>query len=69
MLTNKSLVDIEHEPDGVTAICADGSSFRGDILVGADGVFSQTRSKMWELAQAEHPELVRRDKDCNHARP
>ncbi|GAB1319710.1 FAD NAD(P)-binding domain protein [Madurella fahalii] len=64
VLVNKSVVDINHEPKGVTAICEDGSSFSGDILIGADGVFSKTRTKMWELAEADYPELVRQDKDC-----
>jgi len=64
ILVNKDLVDIRHDANGVTAICADGSSFRGDILVGADGVFSKTRTKMWELAESAHPDLVAADKNC-----
>jgi 2-polyprenyl-6-methoxyphenol hydroxylase-like FAD-dependent oxidoreductase len=61
---NKDLVDIKHDADGVTAFCADGSSFRGDILLGADGVFSKTRRKMWELAEPQQPEIVKADRNC-----
>ncbi|KAL2015409.1 hypothetical protein VTK56DRAFT_5533 [Thermocarpiscus australiensis] len=64
ILVNKSIVDIEHRADGVTAICEDGLSFRGDLLVGADGIYSKTRSKMWELAESDRPDLVKADKDC-----
>lgn len=69
VLVDKSVVDIKHEPKGVTAICEDGSSFSGDVLIGADGVFSKTRSKMWELALADRPELVERDRDCESKLP
>jgi 2-polyprenyl-6-methoxyphenol hydroxylase-like FAD-dependent oxidoreductase len=64
VLVNKGLADIKHEADGVTAVCEDGSSFRGDILIGTDGVFSKTRTKMWEFAEPYHPELVKRDRNC-----
>ena len=64
ILVNKDLANIKHEATGVTAICADGSSFRGDILIGADGVFSKTRTKMWELAASDHPDLIEAEKNC-----
>ncbi|KAL2132247.1 hypothetical protein VTI74DRAFT_4042 [Chaetomium olivicolor] len=64
VLVNKDLVDIKHDAEGVTATCADGSSYRGDILIGADGVFSKTRTKMWELAEPEHPDLIKSERNC-----
>ncbi|KAH6855970.1 hypothetical protein B0I37DRAFT_395815 [Chaetomium sp. MPI-CAGE-AT-0009] len=64
VLVNKSLTDIKHDVNGVTAICEDGTTFSGDLLVGADGVFSKTRSKMWQFAEADHPQLVKEDKNC-----
>ncbi|KAJ4287846.1 hypothetical protein N0V88_007556 [Collariella sp. IMI 366227] len=64
VLVNKDLVDIKHSPDGITAICADGSTYQGDILIGADGVFSKTRAKMWELAEPDLPDLIKADKNC-----
>lgn len=64
ILTSKGVLDIKHDTDGVTVVCEDGSSFRGDLVIGTDGVFSKTRSKIWDLAQSSHPELVREDGDC-----
>jgi 2-polyprenyl-6-methoxyphenol hydroxylase-like FAD-dependent oxidoreductase len=64
VLVNKDLADVKHSADGVTVTCADGSTFSGDLLVGTDGVFSKTRSKMWELAESDHPDLVKHDKNC-----
>ncbi|KAL1842350.1 hypothetical protein VTJ49DRAFT_5518 [Mycothermus thermophilus] len=63
ILVNKKVVDVKHDADGVTVICDDGSSYRADLLVGADGAYSKTRQKMWELAESEKPEIVRSDKD------
>ena len=64
ILVSKDLASIKHEATGVTAICADGSSFSGDILIGADGVFSKTRSQMWGLAASDHADLIEADKNC-----
>jgi len=63
LLVNKQIVDIVHKPDSVTVKCADGTSYDGDILAGADGVRSQTRNALWRLAEAYNPELVRKDKE------
>ncbi len=41
----KTLLRVEQDDDGVTAIFADGTSERGDILVGADGGRSTVRQQ------------------------
>ena len=40
----KRLVGIDNTPDGVTAHFADGTSATADVLIGADGINSTTRS-------------------------
>lgn len=41
----KRLVRVEQDADGVTAVFADGTSERGDLLVGADGIRSAVRGQ------------------------
>lgn len=41
--TNTSVESFKQDADGVTATTEDGRSFRGDILIGADGVHSKVR--------------------------
>ncbi len=41
----KRLARVEQDADGVTAIFADGTSERGDLLVGADGIRSTVRAQ------------------------
>lgn len=43
VLTGKAVQSLSQDSDGVTVTCTDGSGFRGDILVGADGVHSTVR--------------------------
>mmetsp|Transcript_7643 Transcript_7643/g.15972 ORF Transcript_7643/g.15972 Transcript_7643/m.15972 type:complete len:623 (+) Transcript_7643:55-1923(+) len=43
------VVGYKHMPDnGVQAICENGEQFEGDVLVGADGIWSRIRAQMWE---------------------
>ena len=55
VVTDKKLTDITTTQDGVTVTCADGSVFRGSIVIGADGVYSKTRQTMRNLALKENP--------------
>lgn len=34
-------------PTGVRVTCADGETFEGDVLIGADGIWSACRAQMW----------------------
>jgi 2-polyprenyl-6-methoxyphenol hydroxylase-like FAD-dependent oxidoreductase len=55
VLPNKRISKIDHALDGVTVHCTDGSSYRGDIVAGADGVKSKVRSEMWRASnESDH---------------
>ncbi|KAJ1549383.1 hypothetical protein HK405_004384 [Cladochytrium tenue] len=59
--TGKRLMRIEQPTDGslgVTAFFEDGSTARGDILVGADGVHSATRAAIFPGTQATKSDFV-----------
>ncbi|KAF7560069.1 hypothetical protein G7046_g4082 [Stylonectria norvegica] len=54
----KKLTDIATTPSGVKVTCGDGTTYSGSIVVGADGVYSQTRSVMRRLALEADPSLA-----------
>ncbi|KAJ4244000.1 hypothetical protein NW762_014613 [Fusarium torreyae] len=55
VLTNKRVSRVEMTQDEVTVKTEDGSSHKGDILVGADGIHSTIRREMWRIANRESP--------------
>jgi 2-polyprenyl-6-methoxyphenol hydroxylase-like FAD-dependent oxidoreductase len=50
LFPNKKLQNITSLTDGVQVTCADGSSYSGSIVIGADGAHSLVRSLMRSLA-------------------
>jgi 2-polyprenyl-6-methoxyphenol hydroxylase-like FAD-dependent oxidoreductase len=63
LLVNKQVERVDHSTEGVIVRCKDGSSYDGDIVVGADGVFSKVRKEMWRLAEKKLPELVQKERN------
>ena len=55
---DRSLVDFNDEASGVTAVFADGSRARGDLLIGADGIRSTVRAQILPDAQPEYAGYV-----------
>jgi 2-polyprenyl-6-methoxyphenol hydroxylase-like FAD-dependent oxidoreductase len=49
-LTNKEVSSISSTQEGVTVSCADGSSYAGSLVIGADGAQSTVRECMRTLA-------------------
>ncbi|KAG0299209.1 hypothetical protein BGZ98_010251 [Dissophora globulifera] len=43
----KTVVDTFQNPNGVSCKCSDGSTYYGDIIIGADGAQSLTRERMF----------------------
>ena len=65
LVLNKKISKVDHSRDGVTVHCEDGCSYEGDIIVGADGVFSKVRQEMWRAAGCLEPdEISVEEKNC-----
>lgn len=55
VLTKKGVTKVEQTAEGVLVTTDDGSTFHGELLVGADGVHSMVRREMWRLADHDSP--------------
>ncbi len=55
ILTKKRVVRIDLKEDRAQVTTQDGSTFEGDIIVGADGIHSKVRQEMWRVAETERP--------------
>ena len=63
ILLKKKVVEIKHVGDEVVVSCQDGSDFRGDLVIGADGIHSRTRVEMQRFAEETGPKgVMDRDK-------
>lgn len=51
VLTKKKVTKIENFDNHVLVHCSDGSSYEGDLIVGADGVRSVVREHMWDYME------------------
>lgn len=57
---HKRISTVEHNEGKVTIICSDGTTTRGNILVGYDGVHSIVRREMWRLDHVEEQKSFER---------
>lgn len=53
VLTKKGVTKVEQTTEEVLVTTEDGSTFHGDVLVGADGIHSAVRCEMWRLADKD----------------
>jgi len=56
LLPNKKVTTVSTSPSGVSVSCADGTTYTGTIIVGADGAHSTVRSQM-RLAASSTPNI------------
>lgn len=61
ILVNKKVQNVKMTEDGVVVKTSDGSSYEGDILVGADGIHSSVREEMWRIANDLSPGWIPSD--------
>ncbi|KAF9392199.1 hypothetical protein CPC16_003510 [Podila verticillata] len=50
---NSKVVSLCQDNDGVTVQCSDGTTYRGDILIGADGAYSTVRQSLYESLEKD----------------
>ncbi|KAK0725997.1 hypothetical protein B0H67DRAFT_572071 [Lasiosphaeris hirsuta] len=56
--TSAKIKEINHLADGVEVTLSDGTTERGAMVLGCDGVHSTVRSLMWDQAEATSPGLI-----------
>jgi FAD dependent monooxygenase len=54
----KQVEHIEHTKEGVRVHLSDGTFEEGDMVIGADGVYSAVRTQMWNYANACLPNTI-----------
>ncbi|KAF9584215.1 hypothetical protein BGW38_007208 [Lunasporangiospora selenospora] len=63
----KKILNVVDTPDAVNVHCSDGSSYSGDILVGADGAYSSVRQRLYQDLAAKGQLPAEDDKELNKA--
>jgi 2-polyprenyl-6-methoxyphenol hydroxylase-like FAD-dependent oxidoreductase len=58
VLLHKRVDHVEYFESGVCVVTTDGSIFKGDIVVGGDGVYSKVRQEMWRVADRVEPGYI-----------
>lgn len=70
VLVDKRVVRVEYEDEKPVVFCADGEKFKGDIIVGSDGVRSIIRNEMWRLSELRCPgEIPASERTCPYLFP
>ena len=58
VLFRKEVTNVVENDNGVEVFLSDGTSEKGDIVVGADGVHSTVREAMWTRANRLQPGII-----------
>lgn len=68
VLLNKKVVKVDHSDQGVSVQCRDGTTYAGDVVIGADGVYSTVRNEMWRHMDNDHPGMATKERKCKFGR-
>ncbi len=60
---SKRVTKVDHEDTGVIVHCGDGSTYAGDIVVGADGVHSGIKTMMQDHIDLSAPGKTKKDRE------
>lgn len=63
VLTSKWVTAIDQDKSGATVHCKDGSSYTGDIVVGADGIHSAVKTLMQDHIEKSSPGSTEKDRN------
>lgn len=69
ILTDKRVSKVEINDNCATAFTADGSAYTGDIVVGADGIYSTVRDEMWRFGYELEPGLFDPEEGERESKP
>lgn len=60
---SKCVIKVDHKDTGVIVHCQDGSTYAGDIVVGADGVHSAVKTLMQDHIDLSAPGKTKKDRE------
>jgi 2-polyprenyl-6-methoxyphenol hydroxylase-like FAD-dependent oxidoreductase len=65
ILLGKRISRVDHSGEGISVQCRDGTTYHGDVVVGADGVHSIVRHEMWRHMDSLDPSpLSKTERNC-----
>lgn len=68
VLLNKKVIKVDHSDQGVSVQCRDGTTYAGNVVIGADGVYSTVRNEMWRHMDNDHPGMAAKERKCKSER-
>jgi len=68
IVTSSEVVKVDSRRDEVVVSTKNGKVYKGDIVVGADGIHSSIRKYMWDVERDRDSEAARKAENCKLAK-